>query len=118
MQEGRDLWWHDLMAEHSANCPAEPLDSEAPLFILYTSGSTGKPKGVSTPRADTTFTPEKTMEWVFEQIAGRGEEAFFADDMAILAAFDDERGRTHAQVDWAAFSSGCFLRRACGPRHG
>jgi acetyl-CoA synthetase len=46
MKAGRDLWWHDLMGDASAVCPAEPLDSEHPLFILYTSGSTGKPKGV------------------------------------------------------------------------
>ena len=46
MKPGRDVWWHDLMSDASANCPAEPLDSEHPLFILYTSGSTGKPKGV------------------------------------------------------------------------
>jgi acetyl-CoA synthetase len=46
MRPGRDLWWHELMADASADCPAEPLDSEHPLFILYTSGSTGKPKGV------------------------------------------------------------------------
>lgn len=46
MTEGRDRWWHELMAEASAECPAVWLDSEDPLFILYTSGSTGKPKGV------------------------------------------------------------------------
>jgi len=46
MKVGRDLWWHELMANASADCPAEQLDSEHPLFILYTSGSTGKPKGV------------------------------------------------------------------------
>ncbi len=46
MKPGRDLWWHELMADASADCPATPLDSEHPLFILYTSGSTGKPKGV------------------------------------------------------------------------
>ena len=44
--EGRDHWWHRLVERASADCPAEPLDSEHPLFILYTSGSTGKPKGV------------------------------------------------------------------------
>jgi len=38
MKPGRDLWWHELMANASADCPAEPLDSEHPLFILYTSG--------------------------------------------------------------------------------
>ena len=46
MVEGRDHWWHDLVAAADADCPAEPLDSEDPLYILYTSGSTGKPKGL------------------------------------------------------------------------
>jgi acetyl-CoA synthetase len=46
MKPCRDLWWHELMADASADCPAEPFDSEHPLYILYTSGSTGKPKGV------------------------------------------------------------------------
>ncbi len=42
----RDVWYHELLAEASADCPAEEMDAEDPLFILYTSGSTGKPKGV------------------------------------------------------------------------
>ena len=46
MVEGRDFWYHDVMENASDECPAEPVDSEHPLFILYTSGSTGKPKGV------------------------------------------------------------------------
>lgn len=46
MKTGRDHWWHERMAAVNAVCPAEPLDSEHPLFILYTSGSTGKPKGI------------------------------------------------------------------------
>ena len=46
MREGRDVWWHELMADASPDCPPEPMDSEDPLFILYTSGSTGKPKGI------------------------------------------------------------------------
>ena len=44
--EGRDHWLHEAMAAVSADCPAEPMGAEDPLFILYTSGSTGKPKGV------------------------------------------------------------------------
>ncbi|CAM3168557.1 acetate--CoA ligase [Sphingomonas zeae] len=46
MQEGRDLWYGDLVDAASTHCPAEPMGAEDPLFILYTSGSTGKPKGV------------------------------------------------------------------------
>lgn len=46
MKDGRDHWWHDVIAEESEHCAAEEMDSEDMLFILYTSGSTGKPKGV------------------------------------------------------------------------
>ena len=46
MKAGRDAWWHELMADASADCPCEAMDSEDLLFILYTSGSTGKPKGI------------------------------------------------------------------------
>ncbi|AZF17939.1 acetate--CoA ligase [Pseudomonas sp. R3-18-08] len=44
--EGRDLKYQQAVAAASYDCPPEPMDAEAPLFILYTSGSTGKPKGV------------------------------------------------------------------------
>ena len=43
---GRDVWYHEAMAQASTDCPPEEMDAEDPLFILYTSGSTGKPKGV------------------------------------------------------------------------
>ena len=46
MVEGRDVWLASEMERASAECPAEEMESESPLFILYTSGSTGKPKGV------------------------------------------------------------------------
>jgi acetyl-CoA synthetase len=43
---GRDVWWHDLVAKQTADCPAESLDSEHMLYLLYTSGTTAKPKGI------------------------------------------------------------------------
>jgi acetyl-CoA synthetase len=46
MQSGRDIWWHDAIANSASVCKAEEMDSEDLLFILYTSGSTGKPKGM------------------------------------------------------------------------
>jgi acetyl-CoA synthetase len=66
---GRDHWWHDLMRDASAECPATPLDSEAPLFILYTSGSTGKPKGIKHTTAGYNLYAKKTFEWVFDHRA-------------------------------------------------
>jgi acetyl-CoA synthetase len=46
MQEGRDVWYHEVCEAADPECPAEELDAEHPLYILYTSGSTGKPKGI------------------------------------------------------------------------
>ena len=46
MVEGRDHWWHDIVAAAEAECPCEPMDSEDLLYLLYTSGTTAKPKGI------------------------------------------------------------------------
>jgi acetyl-CoA synthetase len=45
--EGRDHWYHELVAEQSTECPPEPMDAEDFLYLLYTSGTTGKPKGIA-----------------------------------------------------------------------
>ncbi|MGI9518928.1 MAG: acetate--CoA ligase, partial [Pirellulaceae bacterium] len=66
MREGRDFWWHDLTEQASPDCPAEPLDSESPLFILYTSGSTGKPKGIKHTTAGYNLFTKMSFRWVFD----------------------------------------------------
>jgi acetyl-CoA synthetase len=66
MKPGRDVWWHDIVANAPLKCPAEPLDSEHPLFILYTSGSTGKPKGVLHTTGGYLLGAALTHKWVFD----------------------------------------------------
>lgn len=66
MQDGRDHWWHDLKSQMSANCPAEPMESEDLLFILYTSGSTGKPKGVVHTTGGYNLYTHMTTKWIFD----------------------------------------------------
>ncbi|MCK5849638.1 MAG: AMP-binding protein, partial [Kiritimatiellae bacterium] len=66
MKEGRDVWYGDVMAEASAECEAEPMNAEDPLFILYTSGSTGKPKGVMHTTAGYLVYTSLTHQYVFD----------------------------------------------------
>jgi acetyl-CoA synthetase len=66
MEAGRDYWWHELMETVDANCTAEELDSEHPLFILYTSGTTGKPKGILHTTAGYLLQTHLTTKWVFD----------------------------------------------------
>ncbi|MGH6949115.1 MAG: acetate--CoA ligase, partial [Kiloniellales bacterium] len=65
-KDGRDLWYHDEIAKVSADCPAEELDAEDPLFILYTSGSTGKPKGVLHTTGGYLVFTAMTHQYVFD----------------------------------------------------
>ena len=68
--EGRDLWYHQALKEVSAECPAEPMDAEDPLFILYTSGSTGKPKGVLHTTGGYLLGAAMTHKYVFDYHEG------------------------------------------------
>ncbi|HEY1662468.1 MAG TPA: acetate--CoA ligase [Verrucomicrobiae bacterium] len=63
---GRDVWYHELMAGASADCPPEPMNAEDYLFILYTSGSTGKPKGVVHSTAGYLLWSALTHKYVFD----------------------------------------------------
>ena len=64
--EGRDVWYHESIADEEPNCPAEVMDAEDPLFILYTSGSTGKPKGVLHTTAGYLLHVAMTHKYVFD----------------------------------------------------
>jgi acetyl-CoA synthetase len=65
-QAGRDVWWHEEITQVDADCPAEKMDSEAPLFILYTSGSTGKPKGILHTTGGYLLCAKMTTKYVFD----------------------------------------------------
>ena len=69
-RDGRDVWYHDLMANASADCPAEELDAEDPLFILYTSGSTGTPKGVQHSQGGYLLYATLTFKYIFDYHEG------------------------------------------------
>jgi len=66
MQSGRDHWWHEMMQTVNAECAAEELDSEQPLFILYTSGTTGKPKGILHTTGGYLLQAHLTTKWIFD----------------------------------------------------
>ncbi len=68
MEEGRDMWWHDLMSLPIADprCPTEILDSEDMLYMLYTSGTTGKPKAIVHTHGGYQVGVAATLKYVFD----------------------------------------------------
>ena len=66
MKQGRDHWYHDLIAKADPVCPAEAMEAEHLLFLLYTSGSTGKPKGIVHTTAGYLTHVAYTFKYVFD----------------------------------------------------
>jgi acetyl-CoA synthetase len=66
MSDGRDVWYDEAVAGADAECPAEPLDAEHPLFVLYTSGSTAKPKGILHTTGGYLTGVQTTTRYVFD----------------------------------------------------
>jgi acetyl-CoA synthetase len=66
MEEGRDVWYHDLIAAADSQCEPEWVDAEHMLYILYTSGSTGKPKGIVHTTGGYLTGCLATCKWVFD----------------------------------------------------
>ena len=66
MSTGRDVWWHELVAQQSDRCEPEWVEAEHPLFLLYTSGSTGKPKGIQHSTGGYLLGAHLTCQWIFD----------------------------------------------------
>jgi len=66
MVKGRDIWWHEAIADQSAHCEPEWVDAEHPLYLLYTSGSTGRPKGIQHSSAGYLLGVKLTTRWVLD----------------------------------------------------
>jgi acetyl-CoA synthetase len=66
MKQGRDIYWHDLVAGKFEECETAKMDAEDRLFILYTSGTTGNPKGIEHVHGGYCVGPAQTLHWVFD----------------------------------------------------
>jgi acetyl-CoA synthetase len=98
MADGRDLWWHDLMADASPDCPAEPMDSEQLLYLLYTSGTTAKPKGIMHTTGGYLTQVAYTHRYVFD--VRRNEDVYWcAADIGWVTG--------HSYIVYGPLTNGC-----------
>ena len=65
-EDGRDIWWHDLVEGKPATCNPVMVPAEHPLYILYTSGTTGTPKGVVHATGGYMVYTALTSKWIFD----------------------------------------------------
>ncbi len=96
MDSSRDIWYHEATAEASADCPAEIMDAEDPLYILYTSGSTGKPKGVVHTTGGYMLYVTMTFRYSFD----------FRDDEVYWCGADIGWVTGHSYIVYGPFSNG------------
>jgi acetyl-CoA synthetase len=64
--DGRDLWWHEVVADEPDECEPERMGAEDTLFLLHTSGTTAKPKGVQHTSAGYLLHAAVTHKWIFD----------------------------------------------------
>jgi acetyl-CoA synthetase len=99
MKAGRDLWWHELTPQESAQCEPVWVDAEHPLYLLYTSGSTGKPKGIQHASAGYLLNAKLTCLWVFD----------LRDDDVFWCTADVGWVTGHSYVAYGPLSAGATL---------
>ncbi len=98
MLPGRDLWWHDLMADAASECPAEPMDSEHLLYLLYTSGTTAKPKGIMHTTGGYLTQVAYTHRYVFD-VRREGDVYWCAADIGWVTG--------HSYIVYGPLANGC-----------
>ena len=81
-KDGRDLWWHELVAKESTECPALPVEADHPCLIIYTSGTTGRPKGTVLTHGGFSIKNAHDFAYLFD--LGESDRLFWVTDLGWL----------------------------------
>ena len=81
-KDGRDLWWHELVAKESTECPALPVEADHPCLIIYTSGTTGPPKGTVLTHGGLSIKNAHDFAYLFD--LGEDDRLFWVTDLGWL----------------------------------